>query len=180
MSSLLDFTNSQSVLNELTNSTTYVDPLTLAPKHLIISKDISNNVKLLLNELTTYGKQLINHGNLKIIKNDLDDKKNEIELNNYNVENSTTTNDRKSFYEAQEYDNLLVWNLRFKIIYYIMVIMISAILIIYDQSLTYFFKGIIILLLVFYPFIISFILIPFVWIYNTVYNFFPKNVYNSL
>ena len=87
MSSLLDFTNSQSVLNELTNSATYVDPLTLAPKHLIISKDISNNVKLLLNELTTYGKQLINHDNLRIIKNDIDDKKNEIDLNNYNVDN---------------------------------------------------------------------------------------------
>ena len=69
-------------------------------------------------------------------------------------EKAIATNDRKSFYESQEYDNLIIWNSRFKRIYYIFSIILIAILFLSKNEIGFYLKiGISILLLV-YPYII--------------------------
>ena len=95
-------------------------------------------------------------------------------------EKAIATNDRKSFYESQEYDNLIIWNSRFKRIYYIFSIILIAILFLSKNEIGFYLKiGISILLLV-YPYIIYYILLPLVYIYKFIYGLIPKNVYNTL
>jgi hypothetical protein len=80
---------------------------------------------------------------------------------NDNVTKSISTNDRKSFYESQQYDYLVTWNTRLWYFYYLVAIILIFILFFSKNALEFNYKiaasiGLII------------------------YGLIPKNVYNSL
>jgi hypothetical protein len=99
---------------------------------------------------------------------------------NDNVTKSISTNDRKSFYESQQYDYLVTWNTRLWYFYYLVAIILIFILFFSKNALEFNYKIAASIGLIIYPFTISYILIPVVFLFNFIYGLIPKNVYNSL
>jgi hypothetical protein len=96
------------------------------------------------------------------------------------VDNNTLN--RKSFYESQEYDNLLVWELRFTVLYYILAIILILILFISNNQfqLTINQRLIVSLLVLIYPYVVNYFIVPIIAVYRFFSAFVPKNVYNSI
>ena len=79
---------------------------------------------------------------------------------NDNVTKSISTNDRKSFYESQQYDYLVTWNTRLWYFYYLVAIILIFILFLSKNTLEFNYKIAASVGLVIYPFTISYLLIP--------------------
>lgn len=89
------------------------------------------------------------------------------------------TNDRKTYYEIEAYENLVLWYRFFWWIYYI-VVLIMILVLIFSPSYKVFYKIVIIVLLIFYPYYIDYVV---KWIYGKIMwllSKIPKNVYNNL
>ena len=102
-------------------------------------------------------------------------------LTTTNKQDSDTLN-RKSFYESQQYANLMSWNFLIVAVYYVLAIVLAIILFFSENQfqLTTYQKGGATVLLLSYPYIISYIIVPIMWMYNFVVSFIPKNVYNNI
>jgi hypothetical protein len=102
--------------------------------------------------------------------------------NNNNNTVDTNTLNRKSFYESQEYENLLIWDLRLSVLYYILAIILIIILFISKNQfqLTINQRLLISLLVLIYPYIVNYIITPIIAVYRFLSSFVPKNVYNSI
>ena len=103
------------------------------------------------------------------------------ELTNTNKQDADTLN-RKSFYESQEYSNLIVWNFWILALYYLLAIVLSIILFVSDNQfqLTTYQKGGATVMLLAYPYVINYLISPVVWVYRFVVSFTSNNVYNNL
>jgi hypothetical protein len=99
---------------------------------------------------------------------------------NYDLAKSISTNDRKSFYQSQQYDYLVTWNTRLWYFYYLVSVILIFILFFSKNTLEFNYKLAASIGLIIYPFTISYILIPVVYLFNFIYGLIPKNVYNSL
>jgi hypothetical protein len=107
---------------------------------------------------------------------------------NYVLKLTTTNNqdtdtlNRKSFYESQEYSNLLIWNFWIVALYYVLAIVLVIILFISENQfqLTNYQKGAATILLLAYPYVISYIIAPIMWAYEFIISFIPYNVYNNI
>ena len=102
-------------------------------------------------------------------------------LEDINAVDKNTLN-RKSFYESQEYDNLLIWDLRLTVLYYVLAIILILILFISKNQfqLTINQRLLVSLLVLIYPFIVNYFIAPIVSMYHFFSGFVPKNVYNSI
>lgn len=90
------------------------------------------------------------------------------------------TNDRKTYYETQEYDSLQKWRTRFLWIYYMLVIVFALGILFIETKLTTFNLITVLILFVVYPFIIDGI-VQIIWEFMTkIWGYLPKNVYNDL
>ncbi len=94
----------------------------------------------------------------------------------------TTTLNRKSYYESKEYDNLLLWNFRFYYFYYVMAFILVLILFLSENQfqLGLYTRIFISLLLLVYPYIISYITMIVFFSYQFLSGFMSTNVYNSI
>ena len=103
------------------------------------------------------------------------------ELTNTNKQDADTLN-RKSFYESQEYSNLIVWNFWILALYYLLAIVLSIILFVSDNQfqLTTYQKGGATVMLLTYPYVINYLISHVVWLYRFVVSFTSNNVYNNL
>jgi hypothetical protein len=99
---------------------------------------------------------------------------------NYDLSKSISTNDRKSFYQSQQYDYLVTWNTRLWYFYYLVSIILIFILFFSKNTLEFSYKVAASIGLIIYPFTINYILIPIVYLFKFIYGLIPKNVYNSL
>ena len=89
-------------------------------------------------------------------------------------------NDRKTYYENQNYNLVNNWNNLFGWIYWLLVIIFALSLFLVKNSLTTKMKGIIILGVILYYFLAKNILFYFLKLLFYLYNLLPKNVYTSL
>ena len=90
------------------------------------------------------------------------------------------TNDRKTYYETDAYDRLLLWYRFFWWIYYIIVLMMILSLIFSPGEISIFKRIIFAVTFIFYPYYINYINI---WIYDKylwIKSKIPINVYNNL
>lgn len=123
---------------------------------------------------------------------DIINSKNTIELyETYLKKNKTTetlirdskgdmlTNDRKSYYEIQEYDNLLKWNSRFMYFYYFCIILFIIGLLFLPNQFTNVQKVGFCIMFVIYPLIIDYIMSFLYKIINKIQSYLPKNVYKN-
>ena len=132
-----------------------------------INNNIILNIAALKNALDMYASKLDIKTNLTAL------------IASGNEENKPT-NDRKSFYESQQYENLVSWYLRFIVFYYIISIIFIITLMISNAPLSFTYKIIISIGVILYPYLISHIIKPIIILYHFIYNLIPKNVYNNL
>jgi hypothetical protein len=177
----LDFKNATDELQYFYDSTVMLTQDFINNKYSIIYRNLDDNVSKLNAKMYNYANQLTNHADLQNIYNKY------VNINSINGIVDTNvkkgiTNDRKSFYQAQEYDNLISWYSMFWWIYYLLAIIASLIIFlsVSPELLSFTVKCFISIFIFVYPFAISYILMPFIWVYNFIYGFYPKNVYKSL
>ena len=90
------------------------------------------------------------------------------------------TNDRKTYYETDAYDRLVLWYRFFWWIYYIIVLMMILALIFSPVKLSVSEKIIYGVIFIFYPYYINYVVIWFYDKYLWIKSKIPKNVYNDL
>ena len=96
-----------------------------------------------------------------------------------NARGDILTNDRKSFYETQEYDALDWWHTLFISIYYILVVVFVLGLLFSSNQMSIFKKiGLLVVFLI-YPFIIDYVFTFVMKIINDIKQLFPKNIYRT-
>ena len=122
---------------------------------------------------------LINSKNTLELYEDYMNENKENELVIKNAKSDLITNDRKTFYETQEIDNLKGWYNILYICYYIIALVFFGIIILKNENLTNIRKISIVILLIIYPYIIDFIVQFFIGIYNKLKSYLPKNVYKK-
>lgn len=124
------------------------------------------------------------------LNNDIINSKNTVELyKSYLIKNKKTetiiknyhgdilTNDRKSYYEIQEKDNLIGWYNIFLISYYIIALVFVGLCLLKNNVLSNIVKLLIVILLIIFPYIIDPITIFILNIFKKVFELLPKNVY---
>ena len=99
-----------------------------------------------------------------------------------NTKNDTITNDRKSFYEMQEYETLSQWYSIFRWIYIFLIIIFIIAMLLFRNNINYSFKSKIFILILFiiYPFVITHLLNYVVQFMQYIYSLMPKNIYTKL
>lgn len=149
-----------------------------------ISKLIIEKFKEEINRakgLNTYlNSDLINSKNTLELYDDYMSKNKKKELSIQSTKSDLITNDRKTYYEAQEIDNLKYWYNILYILYYIIVIVFVITNLIQNNSITIFKKIFIIFLFIIYPYIIDYIAKFFIYIFNQFKSYLPKNVYKQI
>lgn len=146
----------------------------------IIENDMNNNLNLLQSKMNTYKIMVNNYNSLNKLNKEYSEKTVVIEKNNLRVDKSIATNDRKSYYESQQYEHLILWFMRFRWFYYVFAIMLISILFLSKNELQFNVKIIVSIGLLIYPFVINYVLLPFVYLFRFIYDLIPKNVYNTL
>lgn len=130
-----------------------------------IQIDITSNIDILKNELTTFARDNI--------------QQNALEQLNTN-KNKGITNNRKSYYEAQQYDKLVSWANTFRAVYYVLALMIILILFLSQNSFGLYFRIFLTVCFIIYPFVIDIIYSFFVRVWTFINLFIPRNVYKKL
>ena len=99
-----------------------------------------------------------------------------------NLAQDANTLNRKSFYESQQYSNLMIWNFWIVSLYYVLAIVLVIILFVSENQfqLSTNQKGFATVVLLTYPYVINYIISPLIWVYNFITSFIPYNVYNNL
>lgn len=90
------------------------------------------------------------------------------------------TNDRKTYYETDALDRLKLWYKFLWYIYYLLVLVLIIASFVSPSQLTTVKKMILILIFVFYPYYIDYIIRWIHGLYISIYNRLPKNIYNNL
>ena len=127
-----------------------------------------------------YNSDIINSKNSIELYNNYFNKNKETELNIRNSNSDVLTNDRKSYYEIQELDNLNKWYSIFIWIYYILLLGLFLGSIFIKNQLSIITKVGLMVVLLFYPVYIERIIAFFISILQNINLYlFPKNVYKS-
>jgi hypothetical protein len=129
---------------------------------------------------TIYNTDLINSKYTKELLEQYISKNNALKLKLRNKHGDILINDRKTYYEKDALETLSTWYKFWWYVYYIVVLVFIIASFLTPSSLSMIKKAIIIILLVFYPYYISYIVNWFSNLYSTVYQQIPKNVYNNL
>ena len=93
-----------------------------------------------------------------------------------------TTLDQKSLYESQEYDNMRLWNFRFLFFYYVMAVILVLVFFLAENQfkLGLYTRIFLSILLLVYPYIVSYITMSMMTMFGFISSFIPKTVYNNI
>jgi len=127
-----------------------------------------------------YNTALINSNHTsELYKNTL--QKNEaLKLKLRNRYGDILTNDRKTYYETDALERLKLWYKFWWYVYYFLILIFLLSMILAPSQITMFYKSIILILLIFYPYYINYILSYIYNGYKILYDNIPKNIYNNL
>lgn len=127
-----------------------------------------------------YDSLYTNYQNVDELYNKYLNENDKINKNIRNTKSDTITNDRKSYYEIQQYEILLQWYYIFRCIYVIFVIMFIISIMLIHNSYSFKYKIFILILFIIYPFVIMHVLNYFIQFIQHIYSLFPKNAYTKL
>lgn len=96
-----------------------------------------------------------------------------------NMNELYSTDDRKSFYQSAQIDNINTINTVLYYIYFALLIVIAFILILKMPTLSIYLRGAIIVAFIAYPFIISYIELYIAILFNYIYSILNGNVYTN-
>lgn len=136
-----------------------------------------NNIKIATVLTGDYNSLFTNYEYVNELYMDYVDKNAELTKSIDSKESDVITNDRKSYYETQNYDYLTHWYYIFIRIYILLVVVFLLAVFLSPSNLSYLKKFGILLLLLVYPFVITYIILFMLSISNKIYGFLPKNVY---
>ena len=153
----------------------------------MVKKNIESVINPLINEMkelnNTYKTSFSSYTYLSKLDKKYNDEINELEQNMEKAAVTTgdvTTNDRKTYYEKQNYDALLGYYKFSLWVFYILLIIFTIMLFVMNLGIGLFNKIIFILFFLFFPFFSTGIAL---WIIRIFYNFtqlFPSNVYTKI
>ena len=126
-----------------------------------------------------YNSDIINSKNTKELYNAYRDENKELEIQIRDSYSDVLTNDRKTYYEIQEYDSLKWWYTLFLTCYYILALVFFGTIILSNNQMNLWIKLFSVVLLIIYPYIIGPIggyIRAFV---NEIKKQLPKNVYKK-
>lgn len=145
-----------------------------------IEKNINTIVNNLVKEMTdlndTYKSVSSSNAYLSKLEKKYNEEINDLENN----KGSVTTNDRKTYYEKQNYNYLIGYYKFFLWVYYLLLIVFTIMLFLYNRTMGITIKIVCIVLFVLYPFFSTDL---FLWIIRLFYNFielFPSNIYTKI
>lgn len=158
-----------------------------------IEENVKNEANTLINNITTefnnlkssaeklnniYDTEYLNSINTMKLYEDYIERNKIINEKIKNSYGDILTNDRKTYYETQEYNYLKSWYIYFLVLFYVVLIIFGIKMV--SLSLSINIKILIIVLLAIYPFIINSIVL-YLWNKITILkSYYPKNVYNTL
>jgi hypothetical protein len=90
------------------------------------------------------------------------------------------TNDRKTYYETTASDKLTLWYRFWWYVYYIVVVILAIALFASPSQLSIVKKIALLVVVVFYPYYIHYIVNWYIQFKNALYQKLPKNMYNNL
>jgi len=156
----------------------------LKKKADIIGKEISKNfleeVKKTITLNIFYNTDLINSKNTTELYEDYTTENKQFETIIKNKRGDILTQDRKTYYETQEYDSLGWWYNFLLSIYYILVFAFFLASILTPSKLKTIEKLGLLLCFIFYPYIMNYIFTFIIGIINKINSLLPKNVYTEL
>jgi hypothetical protein len=128
----------------------------------------------------TYSGLLLNFNHVSDLYIKLVQENTKLELEVKNKFSDVLTNDRKSYYEDQNIDNLRFYHKIFMGLYIIILIVFVVSIFMFPSSLS---KGVlfaILIIFIIYPFVCNKIFLFLFNIYNSILNVLPKNVYKDI
>ena len=143
--------------------------------------DITSNLNTLI---TNYNISLVSLNNSATLFKDYKGKNLNMVNKLKNINNSTLTNNRKSYYENTKSTSLKKWHTFWLILYYVTIICLIIVLYIKGNLTTTdpsFYKYIaLICISAIYPWIISWIIHQINQLFNVIKKYLPNNIYNKL
>jgi len=138
--------------------------------------EFNDNVELIKNMIVTYNTVYINTNNLSDYLNKLTEENNDLQKSIDNEESDIITNDRKSYYESQGYDVLFSWYYLYGVIYLILLVAFAFGIFLAPTSYSYTSKILILLLFLAYPFVINYMVLYLLSLFNSFSDKVGKNV----
>ena len=158
--------------------------LELTAQANIIAKTYNDQFDFNINQLelllTTFNRLNTSYNSMKHYNTNLLDStqygSDELALN----KDTVIMNDRKTYYETQNYDLLKDWYKLFSWIFWLLFIIFALSLLLVKNELSIKIKGVFIVGIILYYFVAKYILIYFFKFLHYLYQLFPKTVYNTL
>lgn len=153
----------------------------------MVKKNIQSVINSLINDMrelnNSYKTGYSSYTYLSKLDKKYNDEIDELEKNMEKASITTgdvTTNDRKTYYEKQNYDELLgFYNFSFWV-YYVLLIVFTIMLFVMNRSMGLFKKIIFIVFFVFYPFFSTDITLWLLSKFNDIVSMLPSNIYTKI
>ena len=144
------------------------------------NQNFINNSSIIKNNINTFKSLFINVNNVKDLynkyKNDNDNLEDELKNKSHDI----LTNDRKSFYQDQGINNLNTYYTFLLVVYIVIVVVFLLAIIFVKTEVKLFYRILILISLIIYPFIIMFAFNTIKDTINTVKDYIPSNAYRRI
>lgn len=130
--------------------------------------------------IDSYNSLLTNFNNVKELNSKYESKNNNFERNKHKIIGDVKTNERKSYYENQALNNLYFYFKVIIVLYSIVVISYFICMFTITSNMTFIFRGLILLLLIIFPFVSMYISIVGLKIWRRFTQMLPKNIYAEI
>jgi len=154
----------------------------------VVNNNINKIKTAFADEITNANKINSYYSTLKFGKTDslnklkeiYSEKQDELEKNNKQFTEDILTNNRKTYYEREALYSLQNWNVFLWYLYYIAVVIFCLGVIFTPSYVPKYVSILVIVFIIFYPYIIEPIINKVKEYFNVFYRVYPKNVYNNL
>jgi hypothetical protein len=127
-----------------------------------------------------YNTDLINSKNTQELYSEYRSKNKNIERNIRVSNNDILTNDRKTYYETQEIDDLeYYYNILF-VVYYVVVVILSIFILFFKTEMSFMLRLFLVILFSVLPYLLNWVCGLLYNMYLSISSYLPKNVYNNI
>jgi len=145
-----------------------------------INVSFTENTKKAKELNDTLGSLTTNYQHVLELNNNYIEENDELKRQINSYKNNLTTNDRKTYYEDQNFDILNYWFTIWRWIYFTLVTVFGVAIFLTKSSYSIWIKLILLLLLIIYPFVINIIVFYLLKLLVSIQSLLPKNVYTTL
>lgn len=142
--------------------------------------NFNNSVNILESNIANYYGLLINFNNVVDLYKKYKYENQEIEKNLKQVSSDVITNDRKSYYEDEALSRLKTYYYFLMLIYIFIVLIFFISIFLVETNVRFYVRITILILLILYPFLSSWIYKILQNLFTSVYKNLPKNIYTTL